>query len=159
MAIRPRSIPVTDVDRLKADPYAFYAKRMLRLRPLDPVDADPSAAWRGTAVHDALEQWARHDGCDPDALEPRVLEMLRAAHPMMRALWQPRLIEAVRWIAGEVETDRAAGRAPRAAELFGKGLGWKIFLFIFPGLSHLILGFGSSPADRSMIAPGVGLNA
>jgi len=45
------------------------------------------------------------------------------------------------------------------AELFGKELGWKIFLFIFPGLSHLILGFGSSQADRSMIAPGVGLNA
>lgn len=101
VAIRPRSIPVTDVDRLKADPYAFYAKRMLRLRPLDPVDADPSAAWRGTAVHDALEQWARYDGCDPEALEPRVLEMLRAAHPMMRALWQPRLIEAVRWIVRE----------------------------------------------------------
>lgn len=45
------------------------------------------------------------------------------------------------------------------AELFGKELGWKIFLFIFPGLSHLILGFGGSQADRSMIAPGVGLNA
>jgi hypothetical protein len=45
------------------------------------------------------------------------------------------------------------------AELFGKGLGWKIFLFIFPGLSHLILGFGGSQADRSMVAPGVGLNA
>ena len=39
---------------------------------------------------------------------------------MLRALWQPRLIEAVRWIAGEVEADRAKGRAPKAAELFGK---------------------------------------
>lgn len=101
-AIRPRTIPVTDVDRLKADPYAFYAKRMLRLRQLDPVDADPSAAWRGTAVHDVLEKWAKLDGCDPDALEPRVLGMLAGAHPMMRALWQPRLIEAVRWIVREI---------------------------------------------------------
>lgn len=101
-AIRPRTIPVTDVDRLKADPYAFYAKRMLRLRQLDPVDADPSAAWRGTAVHDVLEKWAKLDGCDPGALEPRVLDMLAGAHPMMRALWQPRLIEAVRWIVREI---------------------------------------------------------
>ncbi|WP_343520094.1 double-strand break repair protein AddB [Sphingomonas sp.] len=100
--IRPRTIPVTDVDRLKADPYAFYAKRMLRLRQLDPVDADPSAAWRGTAVHDVLEKWAKLDGCDPEALEPRVLNMLAGAHPMMRALWQPRLIEAVRWIVREI---------------------------------------------------------
>lgn len=102
-AIRPRVIPVTDVDRLKADPYAFYAKRMLRLRQLDPVDADPSAAWRGTAVHDVLEKWAKLDACDPEALEPRVLAMLAQAHPMMRALWQPRLIEAVRWIVREIE--------------------------------------------------------
>lgn len=100
--IRPRVIPVTDVDRLKADPYAFYAKRMLRLRALDPVDADPSAAWRGTAVHDVLEKWAKLDDCAPDRLEPRVLAMLGQAHPMMRALWQPRLIEAVRWIVREL---------------------------------------------------------
>ncbi len=102
VAIRPRTIPVTDVDRLKADPYAFYAKKMLRLRPLDPVDADPSAAWRGTAVHAVLEQWKLQDDCAPDALEPRALDMLREAHPMMRALWQPRLIEAVRWIVREM---------------------------------------------------------
>ncbi|ODP37345.1 double-strand break repair protein AddB [Sphingomonas turrisvirgatae] len=102
VALRPRLIPVTDVDRLKADPYAFYAKRMLRLRQLDPVDADPSAAWRGTAVHDVLEKWKTQDECDPQALEPRVLTMLASAHPMMRSLWQPRLIEAVRWIVREM---------------------------------------------------------
>lgn len=45
------------------------------------------------------------------------------------------------------------------AELFDKELGWKIFLFLVPGLSHLVLGFGSAEADRSKIAPGVGLNA
>lgn len=109
VAARPKLIPVTDVDRLKADPYAFYAKRMLRLRALDPVDADPSAAWRGTAVHDVLEKWKTQDDCDPDALEPRVLTMLAGAHPMMRALWQPRLIEAVRWIVREM-TARADRR-------------------------------------------------
>lgn len=45
------------------------------------------------------------------------------------------------------------------AELFGKELGWKIFLFLIPGLSHIILGFGGSEAERANIAPGVGLNA
>ena len=54
---RPTMISVTAVDRLKADPFAFYAQAMLRLRPLDPVDADHSAAWKGTAVHKVLEQW------------------------------------------------------------------------------------------------------
>ena len=49
--------------------------------------------------------------------------------------------------------------ASDTAELFGKGVGWKLFLFLIPGLSHMILGFGSSAPERANIAPGVGLNA
>ncbi len=45
------------------------------------------------------------------------------------------------------------------AELFGKELGWKIFLFLIPGISHIVLGFGGADVDRSALAPGVGLNA
>lgn len=45
------------------------------------------------------------------------------------------------------------------AELFGKELGWKIFLFLIPGISHIVLGFGSAEVDRSALAPGVGFNA
>ncbi len=55
-ASRPRSISVTQVDRLKADPYAFYARAVLKLSAWDAVDAEPSAAWRGTLVHAALER-------------------------------------------------------------------------------------------------------
>lgn len=118
---RPRTISVTEVDRLKADPYAFYARRMLKLGALDPVDADPSPAWRGNAVHDILEAWMKEDACDPDRLHSRALALLdrQAAHPMLRALWQPRLLEAVDWIAAEVISNRAGGRHPFKAEVLG----------------------------------------
>lgn len=101
---RPKAISVTEVDRLKADPYAFYARRMLGLMPLDPVDADPSAAWRGTAVHDVLQKWFELDACDPAKLRARAEAMLvdERTHPMMRALWQPRLMEAIDWIARQI---------------------------------------------------------
>ncbi|WP_426260797.1 double-strand break repair protein AddB [Sphingomonas sp. DC1100-1] len=120
-ALRPKAISVTEIDRLKADPYAFYARRVLGLMPLDPVDADPSAAWRGTAVHDILEQWWKQDGCAPDALVARATAMLEdeRTHPMMRALWRPRLMEAVRWIADTVTALDAEGRTVASAE--GKG--------------------------------------
>lgn len=110
--IRPREISVTEVDRLKADPYAFYARRMLRLSALDPVDADPTPAWRGTAVHSVLEDWAKHDKCAPNALRDRALAMLadERTHPMVRALWKPRLMEAIDWIASESAAQSAAGR-------------------------------------------------
>ncbi|MBX3593886.1 double-strand break repair protein AddB [Sphingomonas sp.] len=121
-ADRPRRISVTEVDRLKADPYAFYARRMLRLTPLDAVDADPSAAWRGTAVHDVLERWFREDGGDPARLRPRALSMLEHAptHPMMRALWQPRLLEAIDWIVARLQAQAQTGRVILGVE--GKGV-------------------------------------
>lgn len=120
--LRPKRIAVTDVDRLKADPYAFYAKRILRLMALDPVDADPSAAWRGTAVHEILEVWAREDQCAPDTLRVRALAMLadERTHPMMRALWQPRLMEAIDWIAAEIARGSSLGRQVLAVEREGR---------------------------------------
>ena len=119
---RPREISVTQVDRLKADPYAFYAASMLRLPELDPVDADPSPAWRGSAVHQILEDWFTEDACNPDKLIGRAEKLLRDsdAHPLMRALWRPRLVEAISWIAEEVRSELANGRQPIAAETDGR---------------------------------------
>ncbi|MHA3793396.1 double-strand break repair protein AddB [Rhizorhabdus wittichii] len=122
VADRPNVIAVTRLDRLQADPFAFYADAMLRLRPLDAVDADPTPAWRGTAVHAVFEAWMKQDDCDPDRLLPRAEAMLRdmAAHPVMQALWEPRLIEALRWVADRMREERAQGRRPIAAELDGR---------------------------------------
>ena len=119
---RPDRISVTEVDRLKADPFAFYARRVLGLAALDAVDADPSAAWRGTAVHAILEAWAKQDGCAPDRLRARALAMMADArtHPMLRALWQPRLMEAIDWIAAEMAARQAEGRRVVAVEQSGE---------------------------------------
>ena len=119
---RPKRIAVTDLDRLRADPFAFYAKAILRLRPEEPVDAEHHAAWKGTAVHEVLEAWFKQDGCDPTRLKARAEAMLadEAIHPMLRALWSPRLTEAIDWIAAEAAKDRADGRFPELAEEFGE---------------------------------------
>ena len=121
---RPRKLAVTRLDRLKADPYAFYAQEMLRLSALDPVDAEPSPAWRGSAVHAVLEAWAKEDDCDPSKLAARAEKMLDgiAAHPVLRALWTPRLREAIGWIADEMLGALAAGRKPLVAEVFGEAV-------------------------------------
>ncbi|NUT00621.1 MAG: double-strand break repair protein AddB, partial [Sphingomonas sp.] len=113
---RPKRISVTSVDRLKADPFAFYAQAILGLRRLDAVDADHSAAWKGTAVHAVLEHWLLEDECDPAKLRPRA-ELLLAAdtiHPMLRALWAPRLMEAINWVEQEERDNQASGRRPLA---------------------------------------------
>ncbi len=121
-SLRPKVIAVTEVDRLKADPYAFYARRILRLSPLDAVDADPSAAWRGTAVHDVLQRWAQEDGCALDKLRPRATAMIadERTHPLLRALWWPRLAEAIDWTAAEMARLQGEGRDVLAVEGSGE---------------------------------------
>jgi ATP-dependent helicase/nuclease subunit B len=119
---RPNRIAVTDLDRLKADPFAFYAKTILRLRPEEPVDAERHAAWKGTAVHKVLEEWFNEDCCNPATLKARAEALVAddTIHPMLRALWSPRLMEAVEWIAAEAARDRADSRMPILAEQKGE---------------------------------------
>jgi ATP-dependent helicase/nuclease subunit B len=119
---RPKRISVTSVDRLRADPFAFYAQAMLRLRRIDPVDDDHTARWKGIAVHQVLQEWLEHDECDPARLRARTEQLLgnEAIHPMLRALWAPRLLEAIDWIADLERDNQAAGRRPLAAEVTGE---------------------------------------
>jgi ATP-dependent helicase/nuclease subunit B len=121
-AERPRKISVTQVDRMTADPFAFYAGAMLGLHRLDPVDADHSASWKGSAVHEVLEHWLKESDCAPDELLDRARALVAgdAIHPMLRALWQPRLLEAIGWIADQERANRAEGRKPIAAEVEGE---------------------------------------
>jgi ATP-dependent helicase/nuclease subunit B len=119
---RAEKISVTAVDRLKADPFAFYAQAILRLRRQDPVDDDHTARWKGIAVHEVLQEWLQHDECNPDKLRPRAERLLadQAIHPMLRALWGPRLLEAIDWIAAMERENQAQGRRPLAAEVAGE---------------------------------------
>jgi ATP-dependent helicase/nuclease subunit B len=119
---RPQRISVTSVDRLKADPFAFYANSILKLRFEDPVDADHNARWKGEAVHKVFEEWLVHDECNPDKLRSRAERLLadQAIHPMLRALWAPRLLEAIDWIAEMERTNQAEGRKPLRAEIKGE---------------------------------------
>lgn len=119
---RKVAVSVTQVDVLQADPYAFYARKILRLNALSEVDAEPDAAWRGTAVHAILEDWAVKDKLDPLKLLARADSMLAnpAISPVLRTLWQPRISAALHWLADETaRQQREEGRRLLAAESWG----------------------------------------
>ena len=97
------SVSATGLDRLRSDPYQFYASSILGLRGLDGLDAVPSPAWQGSAAHDIMEAW--HKAGEPDGALPeiaaRTLDEM-SAHPLMRALWRPRLMAALEWIGDRI---------------------------------------------------------
>ena len=110
---RKVAISSTALDRLRGDPYQFYAQAIMGLRTLDPLDADPTPAWRGTAVHEVLKQW--HDaGSRRGDLIPIAEQALAAmsAHPFMRGLWRPRLLEGLKWVEDYNAELAMKGRVP-----------------------------------------------
>ncbi len=115
VSARPRGLSVTQVETWMRDPYAIYARHVLRLRPLDAIDASPGAADRGTIIHKAIEDFLR---AWPDALPDDILsELLEAgrnafgadllALPGVRAFWWPRFERIAAWIAGQEPLYRA----------------------------------------------------
>ncbi|MFN6979237.1 MAG: double-strand break repair protein AddB, partial [Gemmobacter sp.] len=54
VAARPRQLAVTRIATLIRDPYAVYARSILRLYPLDPLRAEPDARLRGSVLHRVL---------------------------------------------------------------------------------------------------------
>ncbi|MCA0929660.1 double-strand break repair protein AddB [Ruegeria profundi] len=98
VAARPRRLSVTEIKRLIRDPYAIYAKHVLRLRPLDPLVQAPDALLRGIVIHEVLEHFVKDSVLDP-ALLTRENFLKRAdallnkhvAWPTARKLWLARL--------------------------------------------------------------------
>lgn len=104
-------VSATGLDRLRGDPYQFYAGRILGLASLDPLDAEPSPAWRGTAVHAILDAWHKQGGhrARLPAIADEHLERI-AGHPLIGALWRPRLLAALGWIGDEIARMAGEGR-------------------------------------------------
>lgn len=111
LAARPRALSVTEIGTLIRDPYAVYARRVLRLEPLDPVAADPGAADRGNIVHTALATFlephsGRFDAAAVAALVAAGRQAFTAVadYPEVTALWWPRFLRiAEAFVAREAE--------------------------------------------------------
>ncbi len=120
-AERDVALAVTAIDRLRGDPYQFYASAILRLRKLDPLDAEPSAAWQGETVHKVMERWHKA-GSRAGELLAIAQEELAAmqAHPVVRSLWWPRLAKGLEWIDAQIAADSGQGRDVLASEIRGE---------------------------------------
>jgi ATP-dependent helicase/nuclease subunit B len=122
---RPRKLSVTEIETWLRDPYAIYARHVLKLRPLDPLDAPIGPLERGTALHRALELYKRRfPGKPPDdaamqlmAIADEVFADLAIPKAAL-AVWRPRFANAARWFV-DFERDRADNVAHSLLEIRG----------------------------------------
>ncbi len=127
VALRPRQLSVTQIERWIANPYAIFASHILKLEPL--ADARPGARCRAER-HDhprrtrtLCRQHIRSSL--PADVEAALLSEAQAVlaeytgHPRVAAFWLPRFQRFANWFA-ETETERRAGVTSVAAEVSGR---------------------------------------
>ena len=110
---RPKSFFATDIERWRANPYSLYARKVLKLRPWDPVGGAADVRMRGTLIHAACEAYilaldsappAQRSTSDLEALFEQLAEQQMdqlALEPQLKALWRPRIHHAGAWFVDE----------------------------------------------------------
>ena len=126
IAARPVKLSVTEIGTWQRNPYAIYAKRILKLEPLDTIDADVTAAERGTIIHEALEKFLslHKDTWPADPLESLLAigrEVFAPFHdrPQVAAFWWPRFERIAAWFIAREQARRQTGIRVLAAECDG----------------------------------------
>ncbi len=124
--IRPRRLSVTQIERLLRDPYSVYARYILRLKKLDPIDKDPGMADFGNMVHDALECFVKlYPEELPDDAYDALLRCGKESfsamdgRPAITVFWWPRFERIARWIVDQ-EAERRQSLARIFAEIRGE---------------------------------------
>lgn len=107
LSARPRELSATDIELLVRNPYGVYAKKVLGLRALDPIDAAPGAADRGSFIHQALDDFVT---AYPEKMPDNALEALHdfgkkafgdtLDEPIVAAFWWPWFEQIADWFVG-----------------------------------------------------------
>ncbi|MEP4034592.1 PD-(D/E)XK nuclease family protein, partial [Roseibium polysiphoniae] len=122
---RPRSLSITEIERLVRDPYSIFARHVLDLQPVDPIGGVPGAADKGNIIHDALAEFLEGwTGPYDDAAVVQLIEVGEKhfasldAFPAVRALWWPRFKRIARGFVA-FEAARAEKVEKRFLEISG----------------------------------------
>jgi ATP-dependent helicase/nuclease subunit B len=124
---RPDYLTVTEIEHWLRDPYTIYAKHVLDLRVIDPVDTPPGVRDRGTVIHNAIAEFTERFGQTlPDDMYGELIAIgLRHFAPLddyaeAKAFWWPRFERIARWFVSSFAPIRQAQLAELHSEIRGE---------------------------------------
>lgn len=100
---QPKRYGFSEVTKLRRDPYAVYARHVLKLDPLDPFNQDPGVVDRGNIYHAVVQRFVE-SGVDPraGAAETTIIAIVQRVFEEwslpdhVDAVWRSRAIEMAR---------------------------------------------------------------
>ena len=107
VSMRPREISASKVETYMNDPYAIFARYILRLKPLEELDQPADARIYGNLVHKVLEEFNQKyaDNRLPENVEAELLAMMSeqladaGIAPEQQIFWQARFAKTAEWVA------------------------------------------------------------
>ena len=111
---RPERLSITEIEKWISDPYQIYAKHILKLHALEPLQRDADARERGTLYHAIMEEFVKQV---PDPTISGALDKLLVigrqqfnqtnVPPEISAIWWPRFFTIAKaflqWHKGQFE--------------------------------------------------------
>jgi ATP-dependent helicase/nuclease subunit B len=174
--LQPRKYSFSQIGRLRRDPYAIYARHILRLDPIAPFNLDPGPAERGSLYHRIVDRFVREEATgEPHTLVTRILNEefdAVALPPHIDAVWRPRFAAVARaFVTWHLERARGVRESltevPASLDLGVAGIrltGIADRIDILPDGSADILDYktGSTPSlkvARALLDPQLALEA
>jgi ATP-dependent helicase/nuclease subunit B len=126
LELRPTRLSITEIETLYRDPYAIYAKHVLKLDPLEHRFPTPNASDRGSIVHDALAEFVDSYPAElPDYPLNALLDIGEKHFAKLRhyldvtTYWWPKFKNTAAWFVQFEQKRREQGIKP-LVELAGK---------------------------------------
>ena len=110
LSARPRSLAVTRIEEGMNNPYALYARRILGLKPLKPLDNAQMDAQRGTLIHAIMESALKSPlPRDLSVLHQKILDVgtdhfavFQHDQPALYQFWWPRFVQALKVVMDDL---------------------------------------------------------
>ncbi len=126
VAARPRGMSVTQIEKWQQDPYSVYARYVLRLKPLKPLEKPVDASEKGDMLHKILNEFVRqYPETLPASAATNLAEIAaselekRHDNPAAWSFWQRRFARTAEWLAQHEYEWRKTAR-PVAIEAEGR---------------------------------------
>lgn len=139
VSLRPRDFSVTDVERWMKNPYRIYAEKILKIKPLDPLESDQEYLVRGNFMHAVLYEFIKSYPAQLPANAHTILMEIagrvRLDHAIDDVTWvssRPRLEKIITWFLSEEQnwrTDSDVGALETRGETVIEAKGGNVRLY------------------------------